>query len=201
MTITIDLLRHGDIAGGTKLIGHLDEPLTELGWQQLRAVLDAKTPPWTSIISSPLQRCYAFAKELTDQHDLPLLNDSRFQEIGFGQWEGRLLADLYEGEDADKMIQFWQNPTANPAPDGEAYESFEQRVVSAWEELLNQSCDDTDQHYLLVAHGGVIRVILRHLLDFPTKHFFRIEIPYASLSRVQQNVPNHPRLVFLNSQL
>lgn len=32
----IDLLRHGDVEGGQKYRGQLDDPLSELGWNQLR---------------------------------------------------------------------------------------------------------------------------------------------------------------------
>jgi alpha-ribazole phosphatase/probable phosphoglycerate mutase len=200
MTITIDLLRHGDVAGGTKLLGHFDEPLTDLGWQQLRSVVNGETPPWTKIISSPLQRCLAFAEELTDKFDLPLSVESRFKEIGFGQWEGRLLSEIYQGQDGELMMQFWQNPSDNPAPEGESYKVFEQRVVAAWEELLGQHNNDQD-HYLLLAHGGVIRTILRNVLNFPMENFFRIDVSYACLSRIRQDVPKHPRLMFLGGRI
>ncbi len=196
MTLTIDLLRHGDVAGGTKLLGHYDEPLTELGWQQLRSVVDGREPPWTKIITSPLQRCHSFAHELHERFGLALTVDERFREIGFGEWEGRLFSDLYAGEDKERIMQFWRNPLENPAPSGEPYAEFEGRVFSAWEELLGQYVPDQEQHVLLVAHGGVIRAILRHLLQFPIEHFFRIDVPYASLSRVRQEMPDFPRLIF-----
>ncbi len=202
MTITIDLLRHGDVAGGTKLLGHTDEPLTELGWQQLRSVVADKTLPWTQIISSPLQRCRLFAEELAEQHGLDLTIEPLFREIGFGQWEGRLFSELYDSEDSQQMSDFWQNPASTPAPEGEVYDAFEQRVHSAWDALLNTyHKDDDDKHYLLVAHGGVIRAILRSVLNFPTENFFRIDVPYACLSRIQLDFPQHPRLLFLGGQL
>ncbi len=199
MTITIDLLRHGDVAGGTKLLGHSDEPLSELGWQQLRSVVDGITPPWTKIISSPLQRCHAFAEELSDRFDLPLTVDQHFREISFGKWDGLSFAELYESPDADRLLRFWQNPSENPAPGGEAYDEFEQRVFSAWQPLL-ENVDD-DQHYLLVAHGGVIRTILRYVLAFPTEHFFRLDVPYACLTRIRAETPDYPRLLFLGGNL
>ena len=202
MTIIIDLLRHGDVADGTKLLGYCDEPLSKLGWQQLHAVVDEivdkKTPPWSNIITSPLQRCHAFAEALVEKFHLPLSVEPRFQEIGFGQWDGRLLAELYQGEAANRMMRFWQNPSSNPAPEGEAYQVFEQRVVTAWEQLLTRHNDHRDTHYLLVTHGGVIRAILRHVLHFPVENFFRIDVPYASLSRIKLVVPESPQLMFLN---
>jgi alpha-ribazole phosphatase len=44
-TTTIDLLRHGDVAGGVRLLGQWDEPLSELGWSQMRVLVNSKRPP------------------------------------------------------------------------------------------------------------------------------------------------------------
>ncbi|MDH5358153.1 MAG: alpha-ribazole phosphatase family protein [Gammaproteobacteria bacterium] len=195
--ITIDLLRHGDVADGKKLLGHTDEALTELGWQQLRSVIDGKQPPWTSVVTSPLQRCHAFSEELSSQFNLPLSIEPRFKEISFGEWDGQLLSELYNGEHADKMMKFWQNPAEHSAPEGEHYHDFERRVMTAWQALLDSLTTETSHHCLLVTHGGVIRAILRNLLGFPTDNFFRIAVPYGCLSRIKiyQN-PATPSLIF-----
>ena len=55
ITTTIDLLRHGDVEGGRKYRGQLDDPLSELGWQQLRSAT-SKKQNWQHIVSSPLFR-------------------------------------------------------------------------------------------------------------------------------------------------
>ena len=199
--LTIDLLRHGDVAGGVRLLGHEDEPLTRLGWQQLRSVVNGSTPPWTQIFSSPLQRCHAFANELSTQYHLPLIVEPRFKEIGFGDWEGMLFQDLSNGQAAEHFMSFWQNPSSNPAPGGEAYHLFEERVIAGWADLLERYNDQSTAHLLLVIHGGVIRTILRHILDFPTRNFFRVDVPYACLSRIKLNQSRQPQLLFHGGNL
>lgn len=199
--LIVDLLRHGDVAGGARLLGHEDEPLTELGWRQLRSVVNGSTPPWTQIISSPLQRCHAFAKELSTQYETPFSVEPRFREIGFGDWEGMLFTDLHNGQAADQFKRFWQNPSSNPAPGGEAYHLFEKRVFAAWGDLLQTHFDQSSGHILLVTHGGVIRTILRHILDFPTRNFFRVDVPYACLSRIKLNQSRQPQLLFHGGNL
>ena len=52
--ITIDLLRHGDVAAGTKLLGNTDEPLSTLGWQQVHATISNKEIVWNKIITFQL---------------------------------------------------------------------------------------------------------------------------------------------------
>lgn len=66
MTLRLDLLRHGETELGGGLRGSLDDALTELGWQQMRAAV-ADGGPWERIVSSPLQRCARFSEELADR--------------------------------------------------------------------------------------------------------------------------------------
>jgi alpha-ribazole phosphatase/probable phosphoglycerate mutase len=196
MTITIDLLRHGEVAGGLRLRGHQDDPLSENGWGQMRAVVAGKTVPWDSITSSPLQRCAHFSSELNSDHCLDVDIVEGFKEISFGDWEGQLISDLYENH-PEKISSFWANPGLEPAPNGEDYAAFEERVHAAWAELVSSA---EGKHILLVAHGGTIRTLLRQVIHFPLEHFFRIEVPYASLSRITID-EGTPRLTFLNGSL
>jgi len=196
MTITIDLLRHGEVAGGLRLRGYRDDPLSDKGWQQLRDVIKGKTLPWDTIISSPLQRCALFAEEVSQQHDKPLHVKHGFKEISFGDWEGQLFSDLYKNQ-ADEMNRFWNNPSAATPPNGEPYDDFEARIHQAWDELI---AEHSNKHILLVAHGGTIRALLRKVINFPVPSFFKIEVPNASLSRITVD-DDISRLTFLNGEL
>lgn len=194
--IIIDLIRHGDVAAGTKLIGKTDEPLSDLGWQQMRRAFSQKEAVWKKIISSPLQRCSAFSKELAEQFSLPLHINEHFKEMDFGQWDGQLFADLYNGDDTQKLMQFMADPLTIMPPDGEAYLDFELRIISGWQTLLATLHEQQITHCLLVTHGGVIRTIMSHILGFPSTNLFQIEVPYACMSRIKQYEDYPPRLVF-----
>ncbi len=184
--ITIDLLRHGDAAGGKKLLGMTDEPLTTLGWQQMRSIFSSKNISWNKVVSSPLQRCSAFSEELSQRLSLPFSIDNRFQEINFGRWDGQLLTDIYKSEESEHLNQFRQDPTSVLPPGGEAYKDFELRVMTAWQELLHSLYKEQIEHCLLVTHGGVIRTIISQVLGFPATNMFQLEVPYACLSRIKQ---------------
>jgi broad specificity phosphatase PhoE len=196
-TTTVDLLRHGLVKGEPRLLGQVDEPLSVEGWSQMRAILDGQAPSWQSIFTSPLQRCTAFARELSERYGLPLVEDAGFQEIGFGEWEGRLVSELYQSE-GKRLAEFWRDPVQHPAPGGEAYDLFEARVCAAWRTLLS-SCQGQD--CLVITHGGTIRSILRHVLDFPIRNLFQIDVPYACLTRVQIGSGSKPRILFHGGSL
>lgn len=194
--ITIDLIRHGDVASGTKLLGKTDEALSSLGWQQMHDAIKDRPQSWNKIISSPLQRCRAFSEQLAEKLSLPLEINKHFQEMDFGRWDGQLFADLYSGNDADQLMQMMQDPNSLIPPDGESYADFEFRVITAWNGLLTSLHQDHIDHCLLVAHGGVIRTIMSHVLGFPSTNLFRVEVPYACISRFKQYEDYPPRLVF-----
>ncbi len=195
---TVDLLRHGEPEGGQKFRGALDDPLSALGWTQLRtAVGDYRD--WEIIVSSPLIRCAAFAQELAERLERPLEIVSDFREMNFGAWEGRTGAEVHAA-DPSALEHFWRDPVAHPIPGGEAVGDFDRRVGAAWDELLIRH---SGQRVLLVAHGGTIRMVLRRVLDLPLRNIWRLEAPYAALSRVRRHRDPEavPQLVFLNGRL
>ena len=194
---TIDLLRHGEAAPGCCLGAVFDAPLTEKGWLQIRNVLAWAQPPWDGVISSPLIRCSAFAEELTEFHGLPLKFDGRLRELGFGSWEGKSWIDLY-GQEGDRLIEFQRCPGLNPAPGGEDYQDFEARVADAWNDLLTNA---RGGHWLVVTHAGVLRTVLRMVLGFPEERLFSLHVPYAGLTRIEQNDDYPSRLVFHGGRL
>ena len=191
----IDLLRHGEPQGGRKFRGAVDDPLSALGWEQMRAAV-GDVHPWQVVVTSPLTRCAAFAEELAQQNACSLRVEPQFREISFGIWEGRAVAEVEE-QHPQALGQFWRDPVAYPIPHGEPLPDFDQRIASAWEALLQQH---SGQHLLLVTHGGVIRVLLRQLLDMPLQRIWRIEVPFASLKRIRVHgdALAEPYLVFHN---
>jgi alpha-ribazole phosphatase len=189
-TTTVDLIRHGEPEGGTLFRGWRDDPLSTQGWQQMRLAV-ADQCPWDLIISSPLVRCAEFAAELSQRENIPLEIELRLKEIGFGQWEG-VSPDALYSESPDQLNDFWQNPVENPPPEGEPMVMFQSRVESAWQDI---QIHHPNRHILVVAHGGVNRLIIGKVLGIPLRHLFRMELPYAGISRIRIQ-DGYPRLVF-----
>ena len=114
MSTRIDLLRHGETERGGGFRGSLDDALTAHGWQQMRDAV-ALAGPWDVLVSSPLQRCAAFARELAADRRLPLRIEPELRELHFGAWEGRSAAELMS-TDAEALGRFWADPTVSRRP-------------------------------------------------------------------------------------
>jgi len=177
LSTTVDLLRHGEVAGGRCYRGSSDDPLTEIGWQQMQHKLP-ESQTWDLIISSPLLRCAAFAQQLAQQRNCPLHSLDALQEIHFGEWEGKKASQI----DAALLDLFYANPFEYTPPKGEAFSHFQARVLVAWKTLLQQN---QGKRILLITHAGVMRVILTQVLGMNIASIFKLKIDYACLSRIE----------------
>lgn len=199
ITTTIDMIRHGEPLGGKKYRGQIDDPLSEKGWRQMREAV-ADHCPWELIVTSPLSRCQAFAEELAQRHGVPLQVEPRLKEIGFGAWEGKTATELL-AEDDRLLANFWSDPLNHTPPGAEPLAAFRDRIVAAWNDLLQQHAG---KHLLIVGHAGQMRMVVRHVLDMPLDRLFRIQVDNASLTRIQVDGSGDeawPRLIFHNGRL
>lgn len=197
-TTIIDILRHGEPVGGSKYRGQLDDPLSEKGWQQMRDAVAGRNE-WRQIVSSDLRRCADFAHKLGAERDLNVELDSGFREVGFGEWEGKSAEELLM-EDNDAISAFWHNPIRNTPPGGEPLPEFQQRITTAWLDMLDRHAG---KHLLLVGHAGMMRILLLHVLDLPLESFYRFDPRNASIVRIRIDSGRHgeqwPQLVFPGS--
>lgn len=177
---TLDLMRHGEPVGGRKYRGQLDDPLSEKGWQQMRQAV-GENCPWHMIVSSPLLRCADFSREMAERHKLPLEIDPRLVELGFGEWEGRTAEEL-TAQDPEMLARFRCDPLANAPRGAEPLAVFRNRILAVWDNLHERH---SGKHVLVVAHAGVIRMMVAHVLQMPVQHLFRIQVPNAGISRVR----------------
>lgn len=176
----VDIIRHGEPVGGKRYRGQIDDPLSEKGWQQMRDAV-ANQNPWQVIITSPLVRCAAFAKELAQRHNIPLEIDERIKEIRWGQWEGSTPQQLNQN-DPLTVVRALRDPANSRPSDAENMRSFQERVVEAWNAI---TLKHETKHILIVAHAGITRAVVTHILGTPVEHMFRIHVPNASITRIQ----------------
>lgn len=195
VTTVIDLIRHGEPEGGPMFRGSQDDPLSDLGWQQMRAAI-APQDTWDAIVSSPLLRCQRFAETLAQDHGLPLHVEPRLREIHFGEWEGQTTEAVIAAY-GDALSRFWDNPERYPPPGGEPVAEFYDRVREAWWHWQKTLAG---QRVLMVCHGGVIRMVLAEVLSIPLgRAFSRIAVPFACRSRIRIDQSDHGTLSCLQS--
>ncbi len=185
----LDFLRHGEPEGGRRYRGRIDDPLSEKGWKQMRTAT-AGERPWTAIVSSPLARCAAFSRWLAEETGLPLTFDDRLQEVGFGVWEGKTAEEL-KRDDPDCVFEFKRDPIRNRPQGAESLADFHARVSVAYEDIL--ACH-AGGHVLVVAHAGVMRLVLCHVLGLRPANAYQINVGSAGMARIKVEQKDTRRL-------
>jgi broad specificity phosphatase PhoE len=174
------LCRHGqDQDNVEKLLnGHRDRPLTELGWEQARAVAQKVAKEYGTdsdtridvILSSPLQRAHNTAITIGEAIGVKPQMMAGLIERDFGVLTGKPLADIPK-----YATQFHDTPHVKYFLDGEGVESFD-----ALYERAKKVLEELDEKFiglsvLLVAHGDLGKMLLavrrniswREALDTP----------------------------------
>lgn len=179
-TTIINLLRHGEVELGNVFCGSTDATLSDLGWAQMQKSLEDEES-WNRIITSPLQRCFEFAESLASQEEVELVVNPEFKEMDFGAWEGRSPKIIQE-EDGQLLSDWWKSPTRVVPPEGEAFLDFRSRVLKAFHEMAKKY---EGENLLLITHAGVIRVIMMHILGMQDENLFRLNVDYASITKIR----------------
>lgn len=172
-----DILRHGEPDGDDCFRGSgVDHPLTDRGWSQMQSAIEQDTQ-WDLIISSPLSRCLDFATKLSADLSLDLIIDDDLKEIGFGTWEGRSKEDIKEN-DSEAYKQFCLDPVNKRPVGAEPLEKFFNRV---WHKLELLSSEHKGKRILIIAHAGVIRVIIAKTMGLALNDVYnQLKIEYAA---------------------
>jgi len=178
-----DLLRHGELEGGVKYRGTVDDPLTEAGrfamdgvWTKLQGKVDL-------IVASPLTRCAEPAKEWATQAGIDCLIDERVVEMRYGAWEGKTSTEIRA--EFPGMLERWRaDPTGQRPPGGESPEELRARLTDWWQEARELH---EGKRMLVVAHSGSLRMLLAIALGAPISTTRQIDMPYACWSRIAAN--------------
>ncbi len=160
---TMIFIRHGETNWNraTRLQGQRDIPLNARGRRQagrngriLPVLLDNRR--WR-FIASPLGRAVetmTIALGAAGMADADYETDDRLKEISFGHWEGLTLAAV-EKIDAEGGRKRQADKWRFVPPGGESYADLSERIGD-W--LARH-----DRPAVVVAHGGVLRVLQYHL--------------------------------------
>jgi len=216
--LEIDLIRHVKVKGKPALYGCTDVTPNMVENARLleRLVSQQQTnKAYHRIVCSPLKRCQLLAKEFSARCNLPLEISLDLHEMNFGCFDGVAFDDLYFNETSAKTEQcgeietelcwsqleaFLQTPADIVLPDAEALSDFYHRVKNAWHRLIEQQVIvlsqqrelHTPRRILVVLHGGVIRMILAHILQLDwqkSSWHQKLKIGHGSMSRIVISQP------------
>ncbi|GAB1081744.1 MAG: histidine phosphatase family protein [Shewanella algae] len=210
--LNIYLLRHGECEGGEIIRGRSDVALSDEGkaqmWRSWRAISSEleqlpSAPQSLVLLSSPAQRCQAFAAELKadmpDYFPAPLQQHDWLWELDFGDWDGMKVASVYQ-QHSEAAEAFWRDPVANTPPGGESLPAFRSRVLDGWQTMVQRwlarevnssegsGSSASADAALILTHSGVIRLLLAEILlpgqMPPAAVFNALELPYAAWVRI-----------------
>lgn len=157
-TLNLYLVRHGKVNAQPGLHGQTDLKVDHVEQLKIAQAWEGRGESVAGIISSPLSRCHDLAQIIAEQQLLPIKVENDLQELDFGDFDG-VPFDMIS-EHWDKLDAFWNAPVEHPLPNAETLEAFYQRVSCVWSQIIN----DINDNLLIITHGGVIRMILAHVL-------------------------------------
>ncbi|WP_286947226.1 histidine phosphatase family protein [Acetobacterium sp. UBA5834] len=186
METQIYLVRHGQIElkNEKTYIGQLDLPLSPEGMKQAQTLQEQfKQISLDCAYTSPLCRCVATLDILLGERSIPRFTIEALQEINMGDWDGKSFAEIEEHYPGSYEQRGRELDVFAP-PAGESFVALQKRVLPAFAEMVKEN--DT-RSIVILAHAGVIRVILANLFGLTIKEVFKWKIPYAASFKLCYN--------------
>jgi alpha-ribazole phosphatase len=174
------LIRHAepDASMRGRCYGSLDARLSPAGREQAaRLAGRLAAEPFAAIYSSPRRRAIETAEALG--RDIVIVPE--FRELDFGDFEGRPWDDIAASH-PEVYRQWMETPTRVQFPNGESFTQMRARVLAAYRALLAQHDGQTIG---VIAHGGVVRIVLADALGVPDENLFRIAQRYGALNLIR----------------
>ncbi len=174
----IYLLRHGeiDLQGEKRFIGQTDIPLNQNGTDQAyywhHELADVG---FSEIFCSDLKRTYKTASIIAVEENVRAMPQLR--EIKLGKWEGLSMLEI-RTRFPDKWKKRGEDIATYRPEGGESFADLHARVVPVFEQIAQ----NLKGNALIVAHGGVNRIILCHVLGMPLGNLFRLNQDYGCLN-------------------
>lgn len=187
MAKTIFLIRHAEPIrkdDQKRYLGGLSDPdLSPVGRDQAEQLSKAlQKENIRAIFTSDLHRAENTAALIAEEHDCEVIKNRAFREIAMGAWEGKSHLEIKESYPEEYTRR--GSDLANFRPlGGESFRDLQLRVLPAFTEAVNH----TEGNLVMVAHAGVNRVILCHLMARPLQDLFTIEQKYAAVNIIRES--------------
>jgi alpha-ribazole phosphatase/probable phosphoglycerate mutase len=174
-------VRHGQVEGfeEKRYNGQVNVPLTEVGKEQSKAISENLSGVRVdAIYSSDLDRSQYCAELIAEAHGLSNSAEPALRELHIGDWEGRTWAELQEAYPDDWRARLNDLVSYN-VPGGESLQDTADRIRPCVQKALEQHQGKT---IVVVAHGGVNRIVLLDAIGATLEQAFSIEQDYGCIN-------------------
>ena len=177
------LVRHGatEESARGRCYGRLDVLLSPRGLRQAEALARALADhPLAAVYASPLARALDTARPVAAAQGLEPAVLEALAELDFGEVEG-LRYDEIEAARPELFRAWMDEPARVRFPGGEGLADLRARVLPAVEQIRARHERET---VAVVAHGGVVRVVLAEALGLDDGALFRLDLSEGGVSVV-----------------
>ena len=194
------LVRHPEIEdhASRRFYGRKDIGLSQRGKiQAQKLVMRLAQENINLVYSSDLCRARYAASLLAQKLCIRHVSLEDLNEIYFGDWEGLTFEEIEKS--APALCQRWLTlPCAFRFPGGESVEEFRCRVLKGYDFILDYPSQEHGD-VAIVAHGGVIRVILCRILGLDISRMWDFHLDFGAISTVQYSTDQEsPQLIAVN---
>ena len=190
------LIRHGNtkLNSAERFWGQTDVELSATGVRQAEQLRDRLAAQKIDVVySSNLQRASVTAEIIVSSHQLEIITCAELGEIHFGKLEGLTFKEI--SQMYPELAESWPMRTLDfRFPDGESIGELNNRVIKFLDRLGKHASEET---VLIVAHSGLLRLLICHLLRIEPWHWRQLRTDLASLS-ILETYPQGAILSLLN---
>jgi len=180
------LIRHGETVWNSqqRMQGHSNSDLSEEGRAQIESLGQwMKNVSFDHIYSSDSLRARQTAEAITKYSGHTLKIDQRLREKNLGVFEGLTTEEAKERH--PEIFRLFKTAGSNYVIDeGESTQQLLDRALEFIEEIRLMQ---PDQRVVLVTHGGVVRVLIKHTLGLSVGSPTRFLIKNTGLFRLVWN--------------
>jgi len=191
----IHLIRHGEVEGSHRYNGHGDVHLTALGEDQYHQLKPRLDPDRISALyTSDLYRTVRGGEILGPYLGVEPVKVPQLRELNCGAWQGLSLSEIQSKRPAEWAARLADLENFR-APGGESLADLAARVLPALAEIVARH---RGEEVLVVAHGGVNRVILMDAIGAPVSSMFSIEQLYCCMNVIDYYADGNSVVKLLN---
>ena len=175
------LVRHGELVTSKewRYVGQMDVGLNETGKKQIQNLFSRLSSEQIEMIfSSDLTRTIESAEIIGNK--LEIINEpiSELREINLGVWEGLTLEEIEESFPED-LVKRSEDIKDFRIINGESFSDVKKRVIPKLKDIIE---GNVSKRILVIAHGGVNRIIIADALGLNINNIPRLEQNYACLN-------------------